>query len=133
MKSFKKEIDLINSEGSILTIGKNTDVNDTHFYIMGKYYTNNYEVPIYTRTNLTIIEMFLYGKITVKEIFLLQRDNYYYLRKNNELVPSSFNLDFKKNIIDNIKCGNSYYYDINSNMQSHLSIPEIIKKLSLLE
>ena len=125
MEGFKRIFDLINSEGSILSVGYNTNLDDTRFYLMGKYYKNNTEIPIYTRTNVTIIEMFLQGRISVKELFLLRKDDYYYIKKQNKFLASTYNKDFHKNIIDKIKCGSAYYDTISPGMRSQKSFDEI--------
>ncbi len=103
--------DLINSEGTILSIVENiSSPNQAEERIYIKGLCLNGEYAIYAKINEKTLEMFFQGRLTVKELFLLRKDEDFIIEKNGIQELVFCDEVFEKNVIDTIECGNNTYY-----------------------
>lgn len=124
--------DLINSEGSILSLVENKDpdgdVTNERLYLKGRIEPNK---NIYAKVNNTALLFFFQGRLSVKELFMLRNDEMYIIEERSKQTPYYYdNIDFQKEF-DKIQCGNDHYYSIAENMRIENPFKEIINKLDL--
>jgi len=121
--------DLIHSEGPILSLVENVDdyeMTNERLYLKGTCLQGNYH--IYTRVNDTSLEMFFQGRLSVKELFLLRKDEDFLMEnaqdRTQELVFC--NEEFENRVIGTIECGNYHYYSISKGMRLEDPFTEIL-------
>ena len=119
---FKKQnerLSLINSEGNILIIrehfnnGKKGVVSNAYF-LQG--ICNKGSQLICTPLNLLALKQYFEGKITLKELFLMGKNQKYFLKPSRTQEFEAF--DYQDDaIFDTLECGNSYYNQIPNGMR----------------
>jgi len=123
--------DLINSEGPILKLVENVDdqemVNERLYLrgtcLEGKYY-------IYTKVNDFALELFFQGRISVKELFLLRKDEDYIMEQRGGRQELVFcDEEFENNVLSTIECGNSHYYSLPQDMRLEDPFREVLTPL----
>ncbi|MDX9848262.1 MAG: hypothetical protein RBT74_14865 [Tenuifilaceae bacterium] len=111
--------DLINSEGPILKLVENVDdqeMENERLYLRGTCLKGIYY--IYTQVNDFVLELFFQGRISVKELFLLRKDENYIMEKRDGRQELVFcDEAFENNVLSTIECGNSHYYSLPQGMR----------------
>jgi len=110
--------DLINSEGTILSIVENVDDNEaTNERLWIKGNCLNGKAHIYAKVNDASLEMFFQGRISVKELFLLRKDENFIMEINDQYTEVFSDEEFENNVINTIECGGYHYYSLNEGMR----------------
>lgn len=122
--------DLINSEGTILSLVENedsdNDVTNERLYLKGRIEPNK---NIYAKVNDTALLLFFQGRLSVRELFMLRNDELYIIEENSKQTPYYYDdVDFQQEL-DKIQCGNEHYYSIPESMRIENPFEEVVKKL----
>ena len=120
--------DLINSEGPILSlvdlIDEEESINE-RLYIKGVIL--NGKGQIYAKVNDFALRLFFQGRLSVKDLFLLRRDEEYIIELNGNQTVVFCNGEFIDKVINTIECGDYHYYDIDKNMRLEYPFEEIMR------
>lgn len=121
MKLYHK-IGILNSEGEILSILK--DENDSLF-IMG--ITDNGRKRIITKTNHFQLSLYLQSRINLKELYLMNQDNHFYILtgKKSRAVFFEITSDNIPKEIMGLECGNDLYHLLPSGMRTIMNEQDI--------
>src|SRR6056297_1477017 len=95
--------DLINSEGAILKLIENIDdqvIDNERLYIRGTCLDGN--CFIYTKVNDFALELFFQGRISVKELFLLRKDENYIMECNRKQELVFCDDEFENKVLSTI-------------------------------
>jgi len=115
--------ELINSEGTILEILK--DESGT-LYMCGK--TDKGRSRIICKTSTFIIQTYLQSRITLKELYLLNQDHYYFIIKEGQAIERFFQISTEEETkeITGLNCGNDLYELLPKSMRSTMTTNEIM-------
>jgi len=124
---FKKFKDLINSEGTILSLVESVDKDDsTNERLYLKANCLNGKATIYCKVNQFVLELFFQGRIAVKELFLIRADEEFIIEYNDNQDTVICDDVFIERVINNIECSNSHYYVLPQSMRSNAPFNEIL-------
>jgi len=105
---FKRLWDLINIEGGVLTVYQGR--RKEQLYLGALNFKHGYRV--YCKTNDIVLEMFLHGRISLKEMFQIRGDEPYFIEKNKK-IEEVFIEEIKVSpILDSLEFANSHYYTL---------------------
>jgi len=124
---FKEIKDLINSEGTILSLVESVardEMTNERLYI--KAISLKGRANIYCKVNPFALELFFQGRIAVKELFLLRVDEEFIIEFNGNQVTIVCDDEFIDQVINNIVCANSHYYALPQNMRVNSPFDEIL-------
>lgn len=118
--------ELINAEGAIVTILM--DENESIF-IMGN--TENGKKKIIAKTNHFQLALYLKSRITLKELFLLNQDEHYYIlsRLKKDAVFFELTTVNLPKVLKSLELSDQLYQMLPSGMKSPLSEKEILELL----
>ena len=123
--------DLINSEGPILKLVESVDyqeMENERLYLRGTCLEGKYY--IYTKVNDFVLELFFQGRISVKELFLMRKDENYIMEKRDGRQELVFSDEaFENNVLSTIECGNSHYYSLPQGMRLENPFREVLTPL----
>jgi hypothetical protein len=121
--------DLINSEGPILKLVESVDyqeMENERLYLRGTCLEGKYY--IYTKVNDFVLELFFQGRISVKELFLLRKDEGFIMEKRDGKQELVFSDEaFENKVLNTIECGNSHYYSLPQGMRLENPFREVLK------
>jgi|GEM_PF-2560110 len=124
---FKEIKDLINSEGTILSLVESVDRDEmTNERLYIKATCLNVRANIYCKVNPFALELFFQGRIAVKELFLLRVDEEFIIEFNGNQDKIVCDDEFIDQVINNIGCANSHYYVLPQNMRLNSPFDEIL-------
>lgn len=114
---FKTVQILIQSEGEILTLVERIDdPNREQLYIEGKVL--QCRCKLICKTNVDLIEMFLLGRISVRDLFKLRSDEPYIIELNQHRQEKIVYDDtFERCILSSLESGNKHLYQLSPNMR----------------
>ncbi|MFZ4705382.1 MAG: hypothetical protein ACOYMF_05180 [Bacteroidales bacterium] len=117
---------LIDSEGPILELVENIDEELAEGRLYLKSNCLNGKCLIYTKINDTALEMFFQGRLSVKELFLLRKDEDFIMEMEGRQELVFCDEVFEKNVIDTIECGSSHYYSLPQSMRLDEPFREVL-------
>ena len=115
---FQKIQDLINSEGSILSLAESVDREDfinERLYLKASCLNGN--ANIYCKVNPFALEIFFQGRIAVKELFLLRVDEEFIIEYNETQTSIVCDEEFISHVVETINCSNYHYYSFTETMR----------------
>ncbi len=118
--------ELVNSEGNIITLLKG---DNDFLYVMGK--TDDGKKQIITKTNHFQLSLYLESRVTLKELFLMNQDEHFFIisKKKSEAVFFEITTDKPAHEIENLQCGNQLYHLIPASMKTLLNNKDIFDSL----
>lgn len=119
--------DLINAEGAILKLVESVDgyeMENERLYLRGICLDG--KCYIYTKVNDTALEFFFQGRISVKELFLLRKDDDYILDYDGKHEFVFCDEEFENKVLSTIECGNSHYYSLPRGMRLEDPFAEVL-------
>ncbi len=120
--------DLINSEGTILSIVESVDDFDAlneRLYL--KAACLNGQGTLYAKVNNTALELFFQGRLTVKELFLLRVDELFIIEYNGSQEEVLLDEEFESKVIETISCQDDIYYTLPEGMRLEDPFKEVLK------
>jgi len=118
--------ELINCEGTVLALVEDP-ANEGHLYIQGLCLNNN--TKLYAKVIDSALQLYLHGRITLRELFSLRGDEAYLLPGENGLVAVYIEDEESSKIMSSIKYGESFYPAIAAAMRCNHSVDEILRHL----
>ena len=101
---------ILNAEGDILKLVEfflnGDDVGKPYLCVL----CNKNNCKIYTKTNKTILTLYFQGRLTIKELFLINLDKPYYIEDENGFTEMKYSEEFHYNYIDEIQVGDMIFY-----------------------
>ncbi len=118
---------ILNVHGDVLTIVM--DLVDNALYL--KALGLNQSGYIYTKLKVDKLQLYFNSKITLKELFLTNIQELYFIKTKFELPPPIQPLKFDQNdaIFDSIEFGNKLYNELSKEIKLENSYEDIMKKL----
>jgi hypothetical protein len=105
--------DLINSEGPILSLldleEDYLSGEDTYDRLFIKGTCLSGKANIYVAVNEFTLELFFQSRITVKELFLLGKDQQYIMEYNGSFNKVFYDEDFERKVLQTIESANAIY------------------------
>ncbi len=123
--------DLINSEGTILSIVESVDHEDAIdecLYL--KVACLQGKGTLYARINNVALELFFQGRLTVKELFLLRVDELYVVEYNGRQEEVLLDEAFESRVIETISCKDAVYYSLPEGMRIEDPFKEVLKQVN---
>ena len=120
--------ELENSEGSIVSILKG---DNDFLYIMDK--TDDGKKQIITKTNHFQLSLYLESRVTLKELFLMNQDEYYIIISGEKAEAVFFEITTDKpaHEIEKLQCGSQLYHLIPASMRTLLSKKDVLSLLPI--
>jgi hypothetical protein len=119
--------DLINSEGQILVLVDREDTEEPqheHLYLRGKCLKG--KASVYCKVNDISLEIYFLGRISLRELFLLRKDEAYIMEYQGSFKEVHCDETFENGVIGTIECGNEHYYALDKNMRLANPLDEIL-------
>ncbi len=110
--------DLINSEGSILSLVESVDRDEMpneRLYLKGLCLSGR--ANLYCKVNPFALEMFFQGRISVRELFLLRVDEPYILEYDGKQDVVLSDERFIETIINNLECAYQHFFTLPESMR----------------
>jgi len=65
---------------------------------------------IYTKINKTVLSLYFQGRLTLKELFLINLEEPYYIKKGDKITEIKYSEKFHDDYIENIESKNMIFY-----------------------
>lgn len=124
--------ELINSEGTILSIVESVDDEDginERLYLKAACLSGS--GTLYAKINNTGLQLFFQGRLTVKELFLLRIDELYIIEYDGKQAEVLLDEAFESGVIETIACKDSVYYSLPEGMRIEDPFKEVLSQVNL--